>query len=88
MNRSNTVGTQDWLNGLTTKGITLKAYLVEEQEPCISAVAPSSFTVDREAWLLKNSIALESVCRGIKQATEGEVSDFGSFAAHANDEIE
>jgi hypothetical protein len=42
----------------------------------------------REAWLLENKSALQSLLRGIEQAERGEVYDLGSFADFADDEIE
>jgi len=42
----------------------------------------------REAWLYKNRAALKSVLTGIEQAERGKLLDRGSFARHADDDIE
>lgn len=88
MNGSNAAGTKDWLEALKFSGIQLRAYINENEEQHGSAVASELLELDRETWLLKNKIALESVCRGIRQAKDGELTDCGSFAHYADDEIE
>ena len=42
----------------------------------------------REAWLYQNRAALKSVLTGIEQAERGRLLDRGSFARHADDDIE
>jgi hypothetical protein len=54
----------------------------------ISGFATGSEAAKREAWLLENKAALESLQRGIEQAEKGEVCDLGSFAEFADDEID
>jgi len=88
MNRSNAAGTKDWLKALEFNGIQLRAYVDEKEEQHGSAVAPDLFKLAPEAWLLKNKFALESVCRGIRQAKNGELTDCGSFAHYVDDEID
>jgi hypothetical protein len=43
---------------------------------------------DRELWLFQNKTALESVSRGLRDARRGELTDRGSFAKYADDEID
>ncbi|MBI4267704.1 MAG: hypothetical protein HY662_02855 [Chloroflexi bacterium] len=88
MNRSNAAGTKDWLNVLEFNGIQLRAYVDKKEEQHGSAAAHDLSKLDSEVWLLKSKFALESVCRGIRQAKNGELIDCGSFAHYADDEIE
>lgn len=41
-----------------------------------------------EAWLYQNPQAFAQVVEGLKQAEEGNLVDLGSFAQHADDNIE
>jgi hypothetical protein len=41
-----------------------------------------------QVWLFRNPRALESIIVGMAQAQKGELHDLGSFAQHAEDEIE
>lgn len=41
-----------------------------------------------EKWLFDNKPALTAVKKGLSQAAQGLVKSRGSFAPHANDEIE
>ena len=43
---------------------------------------------EREAWLWKNKVALDSVQQGLKESAAGETEDLGSFAKYADSDIE
>jgi hypothetical protein len=51
-------------------------------------LSPSVSIPAHEAWLYRNTKALQSVQRGIGQAGEGRTRPRGSFAKYGNDEID
>jgi hypothetical protein len=51
-------------------------------------LSPEATVPLHEAWLYKNRAALASVRRGIEEAGRGKTRKLGSFAKHANDEID
>jgi len=50
---------------------------------------PSAIKVPvREIWLRRNPVARKKVREGLAEAAEGRVRNLGSFAKHADEEIE
>jgi len=72
--------------GAKTRGVS--SYAVSESADGTITLEPLVEIPAREAWLFKNEAALESVKRGSKQAAEGKVRSCGSFAKHADDDID
>lgn len=51
-------------------------------------LSPQVTVHEREAWLLHNEPALESIRRGVEQSSKGETVELGSFADFADDAID
>ena len=51
-------------------------------------LSPEATVPLHEVWLYKNKAVLESVRTGIEEAGRGKARKIGSFAKHANDEID
>jgi hypothetical protein len=70
--------------GPITAGVS--SYSVELQQHGVIVLRPNVELPVNEAWLWKNRAALESVRRGIEQASEGQLRERGSFAEYADEE--
>lgn len=57
-----------------------ETYAVQKQKNGNILLSPVTVIHKREAWLFNNREALDSVKRGISDASEGKTSDMGSFA--------
>ena len=72
--------------GNRAKGIS-SYKITEEKDGCLVLV-PQIEMPAREAWLYENKEALESVKKGLEDASLGKIKSRGSFAQYVNDEIE
>lgn len=67
---------------------TDKDFRVEYGEDGVISLIPVVFIPEREAWLYENESAIAQVRAGLADASEGRVRKVGSFAKHADTEIE
>ena len=51
-------------------------------------LSPEATVPAHEAWLYKNPDALAKVRRGLADAASGKLRDLGSFAKHADDDLD
>ena len=65
-----------------------KAFRVRQLPDGNILLEPIVMVHEREAWLYRNPEALAMVRKGIEQSKRGEIVDLGSFAEHADDEID
>ncbi|MFD2257710.1 hypothetical protein ACFSSA_13585 [Luteolibacter algae] len=72
--------------GKLAEGISsFRAHRTEEGNIVLE---PYSEIPTREKWLFDNPQALEAVKVGLAQAASGETSSLGSFAEHADEDID
>jgi len=67
---------------------TDKDFRVEYGEDGVISLIPVVFIPEREAWLYENENAIAQVRAGLADASEGRAREVGSFAEHADAEIE
>ncbi len=65
-----------------------ETYAVEKQSNGDILLRPVIGIHKREAWLFNNSLALESVKRGLADSAAGRIHDLGSFEEFAEDDDE
>ncbi|MCH8273880.1 MAG: hypothetical protein IH851_03740 [Armatimonadetes bacterium] len=70
------------------KKFARKLYAVRHRSNGDILLSARAHVHEREAWLLKNPEALASVRRGIEQSKAGRGRQLGSFAEHADDELD
>ena len=51
-------------------------------------LSPAVSVAAHEAWLYRNPRALARVREGLEQSARGETASWGSFAKHANDDLD
>ena len=78
----------DWLSRLLGKQAEELRFAIYANEAGQILLSPEISVPLHEAWLFKNPEALARVKRGLKEAAVRKLVDLGSFAKHADNEIE
>lgn len=66
----------------------VSSFKVTERQDGALILEPQVEVPKREAWLYANSTALKAVRKGLAESAAGRVASLGSFAKHADDDID